>query len=92
MTHVNDRGDPLLNAWALAWVAHQFPRNPAQLFEANIFYPERGVLAYSESLVLPALVVAPLRWLGVHPIATYNLVMLAGFAGSGIACSCWCGT
>jgi hypothetical protein len=84
-THVNDRGDPLLNAWAMAWVAHQLPRDPRHLFDANIFYPERATLAYSESLVLPALIVAPLRWVGVHPIVTYNLVMLFGFAGSGVA-------
>ena len=36
---VHDDGDPLLNAWALAWVAHQLPRAPAHIFDANIFYP-----------------------------------------------------
>jgi hypothetical protein len=84
-THVNDHGDPLLNVWALAWVAHQLPRDPLQLFDANIFYPERATLAHSESLVLPAVAVAPLRWIGVSPVVTYNLVMLAAFPLSGLA-------
>src|SRR5262249_30231434 len=51
---VHDDGDPLLNAWALAWVAHQLPRAPAHLFDANIFYPERRALAFSETLIAPA--------------------------------------
>jgi hypothetical protein len=61
---VHDDGDPLLNAWAIAWVAHQLPIAPAHLFDANIFYPERRTLAFSETLLLPSLVVAPLRWIG----------------------------
>ena len=80
---VHDDGDPLLNAWALSWVAHQLPRAPAHLFDANIFYPERRTLAYSETLLLPAIVAAPLRWVGVGPIPVYNLVFLSGFAISG---------
>ena len=35
----NDNGDAQLNEWILAWVAHQLPRDPIHLFEANIFYP-----------------------------------------------------
>ena len=35
----NDNGDAQLNEWILAWVAHQLPRAPAHLFDANIFYP-----------------------------------------------------
>ena len=80
---VHDDGDPLLNAWALSWVAHQLPRAPAHLFDANIFYPERRTLAYSETLLLPAIVAAPLRWAGAGPILVYNLVFLSGFAISG---------
>ena len=83
-TGVNDFGDPLLNAWALAWTAHILPVSPASLFDANIFYPARGTLALSETLVFPALLVAPLRWLGLNPIALHNLTLLAGYALSGL--------
>ena len=81
---VHDDGDPLMVTWALAWVAHQLPRAPAHLFDANIFYPERNTLAYSETLIVPGIAAAPLYWLGVGPIFIYNLVFLAGFALSGV--------
>jgi hypothetical protein len=80
---VHDAGDPLLNAWALAWVAHQLPYAPAHLFDANIFYPERHTLAFSETLIVPAVIVAPLRWLGAGPLLLHNIVFLSGFIVSG---------
>jgi hypothetical protein len=84
---VHDDGDPLLNAWALAWVAHQLPRAPAHIFDANIFYPERRTLAFSETLLAPAIAAAPLRWLGAGPLLVYNIVFLSGFflSGAGVA-------
>jgi hypothetical protein len=84
---VHDPGDPLMVTWVLAWVAHQLPIAPAHIFDANIFYPERNTLAYSETLLVPGLLAAPLHWLGVAPILVYNLVFLSGFAlsGAGVA-------
>ncbi len=81
---VHDPGDPLMVTWVLAWVAHQLPIAPAHIFDANIFYPERNTLAYSETLIVPGLVAAPLHWIGVAPILIYNLVFLSGFALSGV--------
>jgi hypothetical protein len=80
---VHDDGDPLMVAWALAWVAHQLPIAPAHLLDANIFYPERGALAFSETFLLPAVVAAPLRWAGAGPILVYNLVFLFSVILSG---------
>ncbi len=80
---VNDIGDPLLNTWALAWIAHQLPFAPAHLFDGNIFHPERRTLAYSETLIAPALAGAPLLWLGAEPILVYNLLLLAALVLSG---------
>jgi hypothetical protein len=76
----NDNGDTLLNEWIMAWVAHQLPRAPAHLFEGNIFYPARRSLAYSEPLIVPALMGAPLAWLGASPVLVYNIVLILGFA------------
>jgi hypothetical protein len=81
---VHDPADPLMVTWVLAWVAHQLPNAPAHIFDANIFYPERNTLAYSETLLVPGLLAAPLQWLGVGPILIYNLVFLSGFALSGV--------
>ena len=81
----NDNGDAQLNEWILAWVAHQLPRHPAQLFQGNIFYPAKDVLAFSEPLIIPALMVAPALWLGASPVLAMNLAMLIGFALTGLA-------
>jgi hypothetical protein len=76
----NDNGDTQLNEWIMAWVAHQLPRAPARLFNANIFYPARDTLAFSEPLIVPALMGAPLRWLGASPVFVFNVLLIAGFA------------
>ena len=36
-------------------------------------------------MLAPALVVAPLHWLGVSPLLVYNLTLLAAFVASGVA-------
>src|SRR5436190_752238 len=40
-TTIGRHGDALFSVWRLAWVAHQLRTDPARLFDANIFYPER---------------------------------------------------
>lgn len=79
---IND-GDPLFSTWRLAWIAHQMPRDPLHLFDANIFYPERLTLAFSDSMLVPGLMAAPLLWLGVPQLVVYNVMLLAAFALSG---------
>ncbi len=83
----NDNGDTVLNEWTIAWVAHQVPRDLLHLFDANIFYPERRTLALSEHLFVPAMMGAPLLWLGASPVLVYNLLLIAGFALTGWAAS-----
>ena len=56
----NDNGDTVLHEWILAWVAHQLVSDPLRLFDANIFYPERHTLAYSDHLFVQSLMGAPL--------------------------------
>ena len=79
-----DIGDPLLSTWRLSWVAHQITRDPVHLFDANIFYPARHTFAFSDAMLVPALMGAPLIWLGVPQLVAYNLLLLSGFALSGI--------
>ena len=82
---IRDDIDVYFSVWRLAWIAHQLPRHPLQLFEANIFYPERHTLAYSDALVGPGVVAAPLSWLGANPILIYNLVFFGVIILSGLA-------
>lgn len=44
-----DNDDPAFNTWVVAWVAHLAAQSPLQLFEAPIFFPERGALAFSST-------------------------------------------
>jgi hypothetical protein len=76
----NDNADAELNEWIMAWVAHQLPRDPLHLFEANIFYPAHDALAFSEPLIVPALMGAPLAWAGASPVLVHNVVLILGFA------------
>jgi hypothetical protein len=73
----------MLHEWILAWVAHQSITDPLHLFDANIFFPERGTLAYSDHLFVQSMMGAPLLWTGASPVLVHNLVLLAGFALSG---------
>jgi hypothetical protein len=80
-----DIGDPFLSMWRVSWVAHQLPRDPRHLFDGNIFYPERNTLAFSDAMIVPSLMAAPLVWMGAHQLLVYNLLLLSGFALSGAA-------
>ena len=81
----NDNADTMLGEWIVAWVAHQLPRDPLHLFDANIFYPERRSLAYNDSLIVPGAMAVPLRWLGASPVLTFNLLLLLGFLATALA-------
>ena len=79
----NDIGDPLLNAWILAWDSHAWLTDPLNLFEANIFHPLPNTLAYSEHLFSTALLILPLQLIFDEPILAYNLSLLLAFPLAG---------
>jgi hypothetical protein len=68
--------DPDLFLWTLAWDTHAFTSQPLSIFDANIYYPERNTLAYSENLIGSALVAAPVMWLTGNVVLAYNVVSL----------------
>lgn len=80
-----DPGDGALNIWNIGWVAHQLARDPLRLFDANIFYPERLTLAYSEAMIVQGALAVPVVALGGSAVLAYNLVLLAGLAWTGWA-------
>ena len=80
-----DNADMKLNAWVVSWVAQTLPQQPFDLFDANIFHPNRNTLAYSEPLIPTALVGAPLRWLDASPVTTYNILLLVGMVTTGLS-------
>ena len=78
-----DRPDGRLNAWILAWDAHALLHRPGQLFQAPIFHPLPDALAFSENLLLPAVLGAPFSLSG-EPVLAYNLVLLLSLLVSGL--------
>ncbi|MFN8059311.1 MAG: DUF6044 family protein [Vicinamibacterales bacterium] len=77
--------DPLFGVWRFAWVAHQLPRDPLALFDANIFTPTPRTFALSDAALLQGLAGAPLVWSGVPPDVVYNLAVFLSFATAGAA-------
>ncbi|HEX2062631.1 MAG TPA: hypothetical protein VHK90_17960, partial [Thermoanaerobaculia bacterium] len=77
---VSDPGDPYLNIWILDWDWYATFHAPLSLFHAPAFHPAKYALAFSENLYGIAMLLFPLRALGVGPIAAYNIAMLLGFA------------
>src|SRR3954447_25273629 len=52
-------GDGQFSIWSVAWVAHALTTDPSNVWNANIFYPNRMTLAYSEANLLAGLLAAP---------------------------------
>jgi hypothetical protein len=74
-----DTGDPLLQAWQIAWGGHALVHQPGHLFDTNTFYPLKDTLAFSDSL----LGYAPFGLIGSGPTAAlvrYNLLFVAAWA------------
>jgi hypothetical protein len=71
--------DSWFNLWRVAWLPHQLATDPVRLFDANIYYPARHTLAYSDAILVPALLGAPLRWAGVPTPYVHTLLVMASF-------------
>jgi hypothetical protein len=83
-------GDPYLNLWILGWGMQTFVSNPGSLltgrvFDANIFHPAAGTLAYSDHLLLQSGVLAPLYAMTGDVVLCYNLLLLASLVASALA-------
>src|SRR6266404_3406565 len=82
---VADVGDPYMIAWTLWWDYHQTFTSPLNLFHANVFYPYKYTLAFSEHDYGIALLFFPLFALGLRPLAVHSFATFCAFAFSGYA-------
>jgi hypothetical protein len=74
--------DGLYGIWNVGWVARTIVTDPASLFDANIFYPHRDTLTYSEANIVAGVVGIP-AWLLTHnAYAAHNTALLFAFATS----------
>ena len=74
-----DNGDGKLSIWNVAWVARTLVADPLHVFDANIFYPHRGTLAYSENNLGAGALAVPVYWATKNPYAAHNFAMLLAF-------------
>ena len=70
--------------WRMEWVRHALLTSPRDLFNGNQFSPERGVLAYSDAMMVESLIALPLLSAGLPPMLVHNLLLLGVIAASGI--------
>src|SRR3954449_7246534 len=74
-----DLGDPLPQAWQVAWDGHALLHQPLDVFQANVFWPLKNSLAFSDALIgyAPAGVIGS----GPHAaIVRYDLLFLFAYA------------
>lgn len=75
--------DTRLYLWTLGWDLHALKTDPLHIFDANIFFPERQTLAYSEHLIGAALLALPLSLVTENLDLILNFVLLlATFLGA----------
>ncbi|MGH8070511.1 MAG: hypothetical protein ACRERE_35790 [Candidatus Entotheonellia bacterium] len=85
-THVpSEPVEPLLVTWILAWDVHALTTDPSHFFDANIFYPIKRALAFSEHLLGVQPIFAPIALVTDNPIFAYNALFILSFALSGFA-------
>lgn len=83
-------GDPFLNLWILGWDMQAVLTNPASIldgrvFNANIFHPAAGTLAYSDHLLLQGVLLAPLYAITHDVVFCYNVLLIASLVASALA-------
>jgi hypothetical protein len=78
-----DNGDGKLSIWNVAWVARALVSDPLHVYDANIFYPHRGTLAYSENNLGAGALAVPVYWATRNPYAALNFATLLAFTLSG---------
>src|SRR4051812_43897315 len=74
--------DGMYAIWNVSWVAHTLTSDPRDLFNANIFYPHRWTLAFSELNIVAGVVAIP-GWLFTrNALVAHNSVLLFAFCSS----------
>ena len=75
-----DSGDGQFSIWNVAWVARTLVVDPLGLYNANIFYPHRGTLAWSEANLGAGVIAVPFYWAsGGNPYVAHNAVVFLAF-------------
>ena len=74
--------DGLYGIWNVGWVSRTIVTDPGALFDANIFYPHRSTLAYSEANIVAGVIGIPAWLLTGNAYAAHNTALLFAFAST----------
>ncbi len=86
-----DPHDGLLITWFLNWDVHALTSGLAGIvnfYNANIFYPYRNTLVFSETMLPSALLTLPAVLIFKEPVLAYNINLILGFVLTGMAMYC----
>jgi len=83
-------GDPSLNLWALGWDLQTLSTHPfwlvnGRVFDANIYFPATQTLAYSDHLLLQAVLLWPLYALTHDLVLCYNVLLVGSLVAAALA-------
>jgi len=76
--------DSYLTSWMLAWGVHALWTQPLSVFDANIFHPIRGALAFSEHMLGAAVTIAPVDVVWRDPVLDHNVLLLMSYVLTGV--------
>lgn len=79
-----NNGDGQFSVWNTNWVARALVLQPTRVFDANIFYPHTGTLAYSEANLGSGALAVPVYWTTGNVYAAHGFVVLLSFLLSGL--------
>lgn len=79
-----NNGDGQFSVWNTNWVARALVLQPTRVFDANIFYPHTGTLAYSEANLGSGALAIPIYWTTGNVYAAHGFVVLLSFLLSGL--------
>lgn len=74
---------PLLNTWVIQWNLHCYRQGSGEYWNAPIFWPTRGVTAFTEPMVGSAWMAWPISQWSVNPVFQYNMVLLTALTLNG---------
>jgi hypothetical protein len=75
---------PLFDLWTLWWAGGRLWHGFAELWNAPIFHPTAGAFAFSEPMLLPGVLAAPLFGMHAPPALAHNVVLLAVLTANGV--------
>ncbi len=77
--------DPFFNLYVLEWGARHWTEGLEGFWSAPFFFPTPLATAFSDHLLLPALVYAGLQALGASPALGYNALLITAFSATAVS-------